>query len=143
MTQWLLLHYKLPAEPSALRVSAWRKLKRLGAILFQDTLWVLPHTARTQEQFQWLAAEIAEMGGEAALWKSQLLLPGMEDSIVAQFQAQVDEGYAELVAYLEQPDSDRETLSRQYQQLQQKDYFHSPLGRQVRELLLMERGAKS
>jgi hypothetical protein len=124
-------------------VSAWRKLKRLGAILFQDTLWVLPHTARTQEQFQWLAAEIAEMGGEAALWKSQLLLPGMEDSIVAQFQAQVDEGYAELVAYLEQPDSDRETLSRQYQQLQQKDYFHSPLGRQVRELLLMERGAKS
>jgi hypothetical protein len=49
-----------------LRVYIWRKLKRLGAVLFQDAVRVLPNAARTLEQFQWLAAEIVEMGGEAA-----------------------------------------------------------------------------
>jgi hypothetical protein len=34
-------------------------------VLFQDAVWVLPNAARTLEQFQWLAAEIVEMSGEA------------------------------------------------------------------------------
>jgi len=36
MSTWLLLHYKLPTKPSALRVYTWRKLRRLGAILLHD-----------------------------------------------------------------------------------------------------------
>jgi len=43
-----------------LRVYIWRKLKRLGAVLFQDVVWVLPNAARILEQFQRLAAEIVE-----------------------------------------------------------------------------------
>lgn len=68
MNQWLLLVYKVPNEPSARRVYVWRKLKRLAALLLHDTVWILPATAYTREQFQWLAAEILEMeGGEAHL----------------------------------------------------------------------------
>jgi len=63
MITWLLLHYRLPAQPSALRVYIWRKLKRLSAILLNDAVWVLPDTPRTAEHFQWLAAEIQEMQG--------------------------------------------------------------------------------
>jgi len=63
MTDWLLLHYKLPTKPSALRVYTWRKLKRLGAVLLHDAVWVLPDLPRTAEQVQWLTAEIEEMGG--------------------------------------------------------------------------------
>src|SRR5215212_4930534 len=68
MNTWLLLHYKLPTRPSALRVYIWRKLKRLGAILLNDAVWVLPDTPRTAEHFQWLAAEIQEMQGDVNLW---------------------------------------------------------------------------
>jgi len=142
MTLWLLLHYKLPPEPSALRVSVWRKLKRLGAILFQDTVWVLPCTPRTLEQFQWLAAEIMEMGGETALWESKLALVGKEDSLIAQFREQVDEGYRALLAQIELTDADLDMLSRQYQQVLLKDYFHSELGQRVRQALLARRGEK-
>ena len=60
MQAWVLLHYKIPREPTAPRVSAWRKLKRLGAILLQDAVWVLPATPHTREDFQWLAAEIGD-----------------------------------------------------------------------------------
>ena len=142
MTQWLLLHYKLPPEPSALRVSAWRKLKRLGAVLFQETVWVLPFTPRTQEQFQWLAAEIVEMGGEAALWEARPSLFGTGEGLIAQFCAQVDEGYQALLAQLESPDADLDALSRQYQQILSRDYFQSEAGQRVRQALLARRGVE-
>jgi len=142
MDNWLLLHYKLPTDPSAPRVYIWRKLKRLGAILFQDTVWVLPRTARTLEQFQWLSAEIIEMGGEAALWESTPVLTGTIEALTALFQEQVNDGYRGLLAQLEQPEIDLDTLSRQYQQILQKDYFQSELGQRVRQALLARRGVE-
>jgi hypothetical protein len=141
--QWLLLHYKLPPEPSALRVYVWRKLKRLGAVLFQDAVWLLPLTPRTQEQFQWLATEIVEMGGEAALWEAHPSLAGKNESLVEQFQEQVNQGYNEILNQVGQPDPDLEALSRQYQQIRPKDYFQAPLGKQVRDALQAARGAQS
>jgi hypothetical protein len=137
---WLLLLYKLPAAPSAPRVYIWRKLKRLGALLVLDSTWVLPDTPRTLEQFQWLATEIIEMGGEALLWKSHPALVGHEEDLYQQFIAQLDDGYAILLADLQQPDPDFEHISRQYQQLKNRDYFNSEMGVQVREALIARRG---
>ena len=108
--------------------------------MFQDTVWVLPCTARTQEQFQWLAAEIEEIGGEAMLWEARPALLGKDDTLIAQFSTQVDEGYHALLAQLESPEADLETLSRQYQQVLSRDYFQSEAGQRVRQALLAHRG---
>jgi hypothetical protein len=142
MENWLLLHYKLPPEPSALRVHVWRRLKRLGAVLFQDAVWVLPNTARTLEQFRWLAAEIVEMGGEAALWESQPALSNTYDGLVQQFREQADQAYGEILKQLGKRKPDLEALSRQYQQVRQRDYFHSQVGEEVRTVLLSKRGVQ-
>jgi hypothetical protein len=139
---WLLLHYKLPSEPSARRVYVWRKLKRLGALLWQDAIWTLPLTTRTQEQFQWLTAEIIELGGEAALWQAQSLWPGQEPALVQQFNQQAETLYNVVLAALAQPEPDVAALGRQYQQAQAIDYFHTSLGQHVREMLLTARGDK-
>ncbi len=136
---WLLLTYKLAAEPSARRVYIWRKLKRLGAITIYEAVWVLPESPRTHEQFQWLAAEIQEMGGEAMFWKAQAELPGQEEALIQLFSSQVDKAYQELLAKLEQPDADRGKMSQLYQQIRQRDYFQSAFGQQVREQLLAVR----
>src|SRR5512147_339890 len=101
MTTWLLLHYKLPNKPSALRVYIWRKLKRLGAILLQDTVWVLPEMPRTTEQIQWLTAEIQEMGGNAYYWKANALLTDQEGTMVQQFNEHVDVIYSDLLKRME------------------------------------------
>lgn len=138
--KWLLLLYRLPTEPSALRVYIWRKLKRLGALLVLDSTWVLPDTPRTLEHFQWLAAEIIEMGGEAQLWQSHPALVGQEDDLYRQFIAQVNAGYTALLTELQQTNLDFEHISRQYQQLKSRDYFNSDLGIQVREALIAKRG---
>jgi hypothetical protein len=137
---WLLLLYKIPPEPSAGRVYIWRKLKRLGALLLHDGVWVLPATARTQEQFQWLAAEIGEFGGEATVWESRALLPGQANTVIEQFSTQVEAAYAEILAELSNGQPDLPALSRRYQQAKAKDYFQSPLGQQLRQALLASRG---
>ena len=139
-TSWVLLVYKIPREPTASRATVWRKLKRLGALLLHDAVWVLPATPWTREQFQWLAVEIGELGGEAHLWESRLLLNGQEEVLIQQFQARVDAAYQEILDELEQEDADLVALSRTYQQVRAQDYFHSALGQQVRTRLMSARG---
>jgi len=139
-TSWVLLVYKIPREPTSGRATIWRKLKRLGALLLHDAVWVLPATPWTREQFQWLAVEIGELEGEAYLWESRLLLNGQEDALVRQFQARVDAAYQEILDGLEQDDADLVALSRKYQQVRAQDYFHSEVGIQVRERLMSARG---
>jgi hypothetical protein len=48
--QWVLLLFKAPPEPTARRVYVWRTLKRLGALLLHDAVWVLPATPYTVEK---------------------------------------------------------------------------------------------
>ena len=139
-TSWVLLVYRIPREPTSSRATIWRKLKRLGALLLHDAVWVLPATPWTREQFQWLAVEIGELEGEAYLWESRLLLNGQEDALVRQFQARVDAAYQEILDGLEQDDADLVALSRKYQQVRAQDYFHSEMGIQVRERLMSARG---
>lgn len=137
---WLLLVYKVPSEPSARRVYVWRKLKRLGAVLLHDAVWVLPTNARTRENLQWLAAEINEMQGEALLWESHLSLSGQDEMLAQQFTDMAEAEYRALLADLQQPEPDLAAIGRRYQQVKQQDYFQSPLGEQVRAALMTARG---
>jgi hypothetical protein len=141
MTNWLLLIYKVPNEPSAKRVYVWRKLKGMGAILVQDSAWVLPATLVTREKMQWLATEIRDMeGGVVTLWEAQVVFTGQDTDLVQQFTAQVDALYSKILSELEQPEADLAALSKQYQQAKLQDYFQSALGQQVRDALLKRRG---
>lgn len=75
-TDWVLLAYRLPREPSTPRISVWRKLRRLGAVQLVDGLVALPASTRNQEQFDWLADEVLDAGGEAWTWTAT---PGTKD----------------------------------------------------------------
>jgi hypothetical protein len=143
MITWLLLHYKLPNKPTALRVYIWRKLKRLGAVLLHDAVWVLPDLPRTAEQIQWLTAEIQEMGGEAYSWRANTILEQDNEALTQQFNEQVDAVFADLLKKLAKPRADLQEIARQYQQTAAQDFFHSKLGSLVREKLTSRRGEKS
>ncbi len=137
---WVILVYKIPREPTASRAHVWRKLKRLGALLMHDAVWVLPANPWTREQFQWLTVEITELGGEALLWESRLLLDGQQEALVRQFLTKVDAAYQEILGDFERGNADLAALSRRYQQVRSHDYFHSELGKQVRTKLMTARG---
>lgn len=136
MKPWLLLVYRIPREPTAGRVFVWRKLKQLGAIAVQDAIWVIPQTHRTREQFQWLAAEITELKGEAFVWDAEQIYATDAESLRRQFTEPVETEYREILAALKKKSADLPSLAKRFQDAQSRDYFASELGRQTREKLL-------
>ena len=140
---WLMLVYKIPREPTASRVYAWRKLKQLGAISVQDAVWVLPATPRTQEQFQWLASEILELHGEASLFQSQLVFSRDDSSLRERFEAPVRAAYEEILTALKRRKADLAALSKKYQQTKEQDFFQFELGERVRKKLLDKGGGEA
>jgi hypothetical protein len=95
---WILLSSRVPREPSRLRLGIWRRLKRIGAVLLHDSVWILPVDAKTREAFEWLAEEIEEQGGTALTWEAQSLSADQDRNIVQRFRAEADERYAGLAA---------------------------------------------
>src|SRR3954452_86352 len=71
--RWLLLIHHLPAKPDYLRVKVRRRLARLGAVPLKNSVYVLPDSESTREDFQWLLREIVAEGGEAAICASDLV----------------------------------------------------------------------
>ncbi len=142
MRTWMLLVYKVPNDPTSGRVFVWRKVKKLGAILLHDSVWVLPTTPRTREQLRWLANEIVELNGEATVWESRLTLGIDEEKLIGQFTEAVNVEYREILAGLKKKNCDLAALSRRYQQARAQDYFDSEMGRRVRESLAANGGKK-
>jgi hypothetical protein len=95
-TRWALLSSRLPREPSRLRLGVWRRLRRLGAVLLHDAVWVLPSDAKTREAFEWLAEEIVEQGGSAFVWEADSLEPAQDRELIRRFRAEADARYAAI-----------------------------------------------
>lgn len=93
--RWLVLVYKIPAEPTRLRAGVWRKIKGMGAIYLQNSVAALPAGASAERALRLLRNEIVEMGGTASLLDAGVLGGGaeMED----QFNAARDDEYEEII----------------------------------------------
>jgi hypothetical protein len=138
--KWLVLIYRIPREPTKGRVYVWRKLKQLGALALQDAAWVLPATDRCRENFQWLASEIVELGGESLLFDGELLMGDTEAALRERFEVPVRAAYEEILAAIEDREPDLAALSKKYQQTLVNDYFRCPLAEQARKKLLSAKG---
>jgi hypothetical protein len=68
----------------------------LGAILLNDSVWVLPAGDRTRESFEWLAEEIGEQGGTAYLWEATSLGSPQDTDIVARFVSEANDRYGQI-----------------------------------------------
>lgn len=94
-TQWLVLVYRIPSEPTRLRAAVWRRLKALGAVYLQNSVAALPEGGAAERALRTLRNEIHEMGGTAQLLKAAPLA-GHGD-LVGAFNAARDDEYEEIV----------------------------------------------
>src|SRR6516162_913993 len=98
--RWLLLVHQLPPKPAYLRVKIWRRLQGLGAISVKNSVYVLPASEQTLEDFQWLLREIEQGGGEGMVCEAHLI-DGLDDQEVqALFDAARDANYQEIASQL-------------------------------------------
>lgn len=134
-SEWVLLAYRLPREPSTPRIAVWRKLRRLGALQLVDGLVALPASTATTEAFDWLAEEVTDAGGEAWTWRAAPGSKAQHGDLVGRINVAVDGEYEALVAEVgaagDEPSlRTAQRFRRELHRIQARDHFGAP-GRQA------------
>jgi len=109
-TRWLLLIYRLPAEPSSARTAIWRETKRLGALSLQNAVCMLPLQETSRAAFVRLAGRIEGYGGEATILESASPDEAWHARMIERFNAARDEEYGEVV---DEAERFREEIARE------------------------------
>ncbi len=94
--RWLLLIHQIPPKPNYFRVKVWRRLQRLGAVAIKNSVYVLPCSDQTQEDFQWVLREIFAEGGEASICEAHFVEGLADEQVEALFHAARDAEYAQI-----------------------------------------------
>jgi len=131
--EWVLLSYRLPREPSTPRIAVWRKLRRLGVAQISDGLVALPADPRTREQLEWVAEEVTDGGGSAAIWLARPSTRAQEDQLAkAMAAARAAEYQTVIAAAAEAAGGDPAVrasavrrLRKELRAVQRRDYFPS------------------
>ena len=151
-TSWLLLLYSLPSDRNTERVAVWRRLKKMGAVQIKTSTYLLPDEPAQHEQFQWLAQQIRDYGGDSTLVRAQEIEGLTREKVVSVFNAARDQDYAALrkslqtfIARRRKSDAavaatELERFTRQFRELRQIDFFDSPRGHEVAMLLRRAEG---
>ncbi len=94
--KWLVLIYSLPPEAGSSRVRIWRKLRKLGAVSFRNSAYILPFGEERYEISQWLCQEIQRAGGDATLLRVERIENLSDEEVAGLFRRSRNEDYAEL-----------------------------------------------
>src|SRR5689334_17912565 len=94
--RWLLLIHQIPPKPDYFRVKIWRRLQRLGAVAIKNSVYVLPKSEQTQEDFQWVLREIVEGRGDASLCEARFVDGLSDEEVEAWFQTARSTEYREI-----------------------------------------------
>ncbi len=146
--KWLLLTYKVPAEPAKGRVSLWRRLKGMGAVYLQNGVCILPKTDDHSRRLKMLENDISEMNGESVILETIALDQTQEDKVVARFKYDRDDEYREFIgrcaafeaeiakeiaikkftyAELEEEDTDLKKLQGWLEKIRKLDFYGATL----------------
>jgi hypothetical protein len=84
--EWLLLIHQIPPKPSYFRVRIWRRLQQVGAIAVKQSVYALPKSQQSLEDFGWILKEIGEGGGDASVCEAYFVEGLTDEQIISIFQ---------------------------------------------------------
>jgi hypothetical protein len=153
---WLMIIYRVPSTPSTSRVMVWKRVKELGAYLLQQSVYILPNLPKVREAVNQLKEQIHHLGGEGKVIEVASLGEEQEKQVIAGFNSNREEEYAEVVkacnellleieqesktedfhfADLEENEKHIQRVSELFESVKSRDYFASPLQVKSGELM--------
>ena len=144
--RWLVLIHRIPPKPAYFRAKVLRRLNQLGALPIKKSVYALPATDDSLEDFQWLIRQIADEHGEAWLFHADVVEGYTDISLEEAFRTARAEDYAALATQArttldslraertaESPPLDSAAaaqelsrLDRAYEALRRIDFFDAP-----------------
>jgi hypothetical protein len=70
-----------------LRVKAWRRLQRIGAVPIKNSVYVLPNTDHAREDLEWVLRDIIGDGGDGSVREAKFVDGLADDEVKALFLA--------------------------------------------------------
>ncbi|SDN36035.1 hypothetical protein SAMN04488137_4163 [Fictibacillus solisalsi] len=151
---WYLFSYKVPVEPSTLRVRIWRNLKALGVLYIQQSVCLVPKVGDIGNKLAKLHTLIKDHGGESFMMEILKFSDYSEEELIKLFNKQRTKEYndwlescryfgqemhrkANNIVYLNIDESEMELmrLKRQLRKILKKDYFDHELSFQAKAYL--------
>jgi hypothetical protein len=150
--RWYFLIHQIPPKPIYLRAKIRQRLARVGAVALKNSVYILPHTEESLEDFQWIAQEAIAGGGEAHVSEGGFVGKGIDDQIVSRFRSDRNADFAELTADMhpvlvrlrrrraalpadEEAASSLKRFQKRFAEIAEIDFFDSPNAKKAQELL--------
>ena len=152
--RFLLVSASTAGASAATRVRAWRKLRSLGALYLQQSVCLLPAREPVRRQVQRLLASVRADGGTARSLTVMVDDAAEYAGLVAEFNAERDAEYAEVVerapqllaeleketargratyAEVEESEADLERFDKWLAKIAARDYFAASGGPAARQ----------
>jgi hypothetical protein len=140
----LLLVFGLPAQRASQRVEIWRKLQRYGTLALPSSGYVLPNTPVNREKMEWLATAIRAYKGQASLVEAQSFDDLSPEDLKQRFVEARSRDYQKLlhetrklaaISPARRPRGRLNRIRRRLQEIQDIDFFASPLRPKLENLL--------
>lgn len=154
--KWIVFSYKVPTEPSTLRVRVWRTLKALGVIYVQQSVCVAPGTPEVRKKADLLKTSIESNGGEVLLLEVERFSDETEQQLIELFNRQrtmeLEEFFGGCHLFLKEMESETAKgnfsyheveeneaefakLKRWHKKIMKRDFFCCPLTGESKRLL--------
>lgn len=152
--RFLLVSASTAGAAAATRVRMWRKLRSLGALYLQQSVCLLPDREPVRRQVHRLLASVRADGGTARTLTVTVEDEAQYAQLVAEFNAERDAEYAEVVgrvpqflaeleqetargrasyAEVEESEADLERFGKWLAKIAARDYFAAGGGRAARQ----------
>lgn len=94
---WILFIHQIAQNSTTLRVKVWRNLKKHGAVLFKNAVYVIPYTKQHEEILQWLCKQIKDEGSDASLFITKSIDKRQDEEMIKYFHEVCDKEYLALI----------------------------------------------
>src|SRR5216117_4117350 len=95
--RWLLVLHQIPPKPAYFRAKVLRRLNQIGALAIKNSAYLLPANDETLEDLQWVRRDIEKQGGEAWLFRTDVIGGLTDEAICEAFRTLRAPDYAELI----------------------------------------------
>jgi hypothetical protein len=145
--KWLFLVSQVRTSNSRERVKVWRLTKKVGALLYRNSVYVLPYSKERMEDFQWLCQEIRDSKGDASVFISESRNAAENKTLIRLFQESRTTDYTALIkkasdvlgriqraqdlaaspSLIKEIDKGYKSLLETFQETQRIDFFNNSL----------------
>lgn len=138
------------------RVKVWRLTKKVGAVFYRNSVYVVPYSKEQLEDFQWLCQKIKDSKGEASVFVSESQDENEDRTIRSLFERSREEDYSAILTsakellerirrakqrkqlsepLLKKLAKETRHLTKSFTDIERIDFFSAPLAKEVRMTL--------